>query len=425
MCGLVLVVSSTTLGVTQQKIFKDMLQMDVVRGKHSTGIFAADKTGVDHFKNTMLPTDFLEHRVVTGMITSANVLAGHNRHATRGGTSSVNAHPFEHGHITLMHNGTLDTFPKLPDQDAFDTDSECIAYNLAKTKTQEDVIALLEKLEGAYALIWYDVIDDCVYVARNSERTLFVAQNDKALYMGSERGILFAALDRADLSLTGTRTGKAIDLSIITEVPTGELWCIKYKTALEVTKTPFTPKAKPAYEPYTYTNRYLPKTTTPQNNVTKTEDYTSELKKWTGLASGTWVDGVVVTLGHTKNHKGEIVGVCADVWCEQGFLAKLYQAHDLRIGDEVELTADALYMTLFDNAKAKDVSEMTITSRNYKKIIAKSVADANKQRKCSNCDGFYAESDGFVLSNNEFICDGCLSHDYTVRDYASNIGYME
>ena len=118
----------------------------------------------------------------------------------------------------------------------------------------------------------------------------------------------------------------------------------------------------------------------------------------------------------------------AEVWCDQGFFARLYQIDpkEVQIGDELEVTADALYMTLHNNSKAKDVTEMTITSRKYRKPQTNVILlEDKKQRKCLNCDGFYKETDGYMLNDNSFICDGCLSHDYTVRDYCTNIGFSK
>src|SRR5690606_23674609 len=83
-------------------------------------------------------SDNLFHRV-SGVVTSETVLA-HLRKATQGQLSTINTHPFQHGHWVFAHNGNIAGFPSLrrgiveripPVLRRFilgDTDSEALYY---------------------------------------------------------------------------------------------------------------------------------------------------------------------------------------------------------------------------------------------------------------------------------------------------------
>src|SRR5690606_14959358 len=126
-----------------------MLVMDQLRGKDSVGVYGVNPKGqCSYHKSTAHPSDFLQLKAVTSIINTSCTLVGHNRHATLGAVNSNNAHPFQHGHITLVHNGTLDRYPTLEGQSAFDTDSECVAWNLSQCNTTKETIAFLESISG-------------------------------------------------------------------------------------------------------------------------------------------------------------------------------------------------------------------------------------------------------------------------------------
>lgn len=187
MCGLVGVFGN--LGAPDVKYFKNALVADYVRGPHSTGIFVANAKSSYWIKRAVDPCTFLDMKKVDSSITATQwVLAGHNRYATMGGVNSNNAHPFEHGDITLMHNGTLDEY-SLPflrkkfNAPVFDTDSELISW-LFDNYAPKDVVA---ELEGAFALVWWNEADKSVNFVHNGEREFHMSVQKENVYWGSEK----------------------------------------------------------------------------------------------------------------------------------------------------------------------------------------------------------------------------------------------
>lgn len=174
MCGIVGVINPTTLA--HEKWFTQALIVDQLRGFHSTGAFAVFKDEVQWHKDAVLGTHFVEQEGFKGLLRTRSPLAyvGHNRWATMGEVNEDNAHPFHHNPITLVHNGTLRTEAPGVSATQFGTDSEGIAYALSQPDAVPDNV--LNELSGAFVLVWHDLDDNCLRMARNDERTLYVAK---------------------------------------------------------------------------------------------------------------------------------------------------------------------------------------------------------------------------------------------------------
>lgn len=166
-----------------------MLQCDTYRGSHSTGAFAGFKLlkdwqfnlakaaidGFDFVKGKTYLETIRCHREEryyatiakpTIVSTAPRFIFGHNRYATVGAVNGKNAHPFQHGNITLAHNGTLIDQSLLPDHKMFEVDSENVCHSVNKIGAAETI----QKLDGAFTLIWHDKSDNTVHVIRNEER---------------------------------------------------------------------------------------------------------------------------------------------------------------------------------------------------------------------------------------------------------------
>lgn len=208
MCGLVGIVGEDLI-TPDQECFRNMLLMDYLRGEHSTGVFiesfhreTGDRRGtiakaVGHPVNLFnrYPTifDHSTNIVIPTAKEAFKLLLGHNRHATIGGQTPENAHPFRQGHIIGAHNGTVSTGRfnlKCPKEDLkSQTDSEEILNFLSRGGTLSE---LEETLTGAWALTWWDNNDLSLNIYRNNERELHYAFNEasKKLYWASEEWIL-------------------------------------------------------------------------------------------------------------------------------------------------------------------------------------------------------------------------------------------
>lgn len=117
------------------------------------------------------------------------MLAVHTRHATRGAKNKENSHPFREGNILLMHNGTLRNDYQI-NQKYFDVDSKALAYHL--DQQGNSVQTLVEKTNGAYALVWQDYRDSTLNLLRNSERPLFLAESEDFFVWASTLSVLGA-----------------------------------------------------------------------------------------------------------------------------------------------------------------------------------------------------------------------------------------
>ena len=149
--------------------------MDTIRGVHSTGMISVsdckDATAT-WFKDDVTGYDFVRGKVGGKMIDDHRQLSammGHNRAATLGAVNRQNAHPFRVNNIILMHNGTLRTTANLRGNGLYDVDSNVIAHSIDCDGVEETV----KKLNGAFALAWYDLADGTVNFCRNDERPLW------------------------------------------------------------------------------------------------------------------------------------------------------------------------------------------------------------------------------------------------------------
>ena len=190
MCGLVAMVTKGKYGFQykDKAMFEQMLYADALRGEDSTGVFSVNKYGnLKMLKSAKTSADFIRTKGFQDfsdkIFAESRMVVGHNRASTRGATIEENAHPFIEDHICLVHNGTLHTHKELADTTV---DSHAIATAIAKEGYQ----AVLPKINGAFALIWYDAKLKKMFVARNKDRPLWVLQTKEADYIASEPDML-------------------------------------------------------------------------------------------------------------------------------------------------------------------------------------------------------------------------------------------
>lgn len=222
MCGLTGMIDTSRTGFMQKDLdlFKGLLYINSLRGTSSTGIFGVnDSKQADIYKVLGTPYKLFEwglgHEFLDRMIHKYWAVFGHGRFPTIGNTVIGNAHPFEHRHITLMHNGTIKNHEKLNEEfnKKFLVDSELICWMISEIGIRETV----KKIDGAYALIYFDSKEDSVNIIRNYERPLWIGKNsfnDRAVF-GSEKHYIKWADEKGPF------------LSEIKEVPTNTLITIR------------------------------------------------------------------------------------------------------------------------------------------------------------------------------------------------------
>lgn len=177
-----------------------MLYIDKERGRDSTGVFTVLNSGVCMVaKEASTPEQFMYSKDAEELFQKAygtgSCLVGHNRSATRGSVSDENAHPFNQGDIVLVHNGTL-TNHKAISKTEVDSDAIAEALNNYQGDNLGDVFG---KLYGAYSCIWYDNRDQSLNFFRNSQRPMWLYEDDNITYFASEPVMIMYALIRENI----------------------------------------------------------------------------------------------------------------------------------------------------------------------------------------------------------------------------------
>ena len=189
MCGIVALIGrGAKLPFFADDVFSDLLRMDSIRGADSTGAFGVTSAGVvDMIKGDIdgyrfVPSSSYEkfRKRING---NYQIVVGHNRKATKGSVSPHNAHPFRDEHIYLVHNGIMRNADDISKE--VEVDSMAIAKALAQHHAQEG----LKRINGAYALVWFDQKDKTLSLARNDERPLFLVAYPECFIVSSEAGL--------------------------------------------------------------------------------------------------------------------------------------------------------------------------------------------------------------------------------------------
>lgn len=216
MCGVLGFVKTSDLGTGQQMkdFIRCMFVVDQFRGEHSTGMFTVPKLSkaVTYdptptvFKRAVNAMDFMNIGYVDKVLDNLKdyqFFVGHNRYATKGSLNNLNAHPFQVGGITAVHNGTIHNFTKYAgDTYMFTVDSHALTY-LVDTKGFVDALAAVR---GAYTYIWHDVADNSLNFIRNKDRPLLFADAPWGVVFGSERWMLKAAAEYSKVELQNIRS---------------------------------------------------------------------------------------------------------------------------------------------------------------------------------------------------------------------------
>lgn len=227
MCGIVgaLSLRSGGLDATDKKTIQQLAAAGVVRGYDGTGLFFLDEKkgetyyhkGPTHACGLMSPKDWID------IMSNARFCVAHNRAATMGAIDEEHTHPFIHGPVVGVHNGTvafwqdagigLDLTAKM--------DSDGIFEIMSKTDPDpRDVGKVLGLLEmGAYSLVWYDSRLQSLRFARNADRPMHFVHTPYAIFFGSELRMLEWVLDRNNYTIISAYSTKT---HILVDIPTAD-----------------------------------------------------------------------------------------------------------------------------------------------------------------------------------------------------------
>lgn len=180
MCGIVGMAGGLTYSDEQR--FKLMLLLDYFRGQDSTGVAVLRNDGktVETLKVADDPIILMQHTNFETVLdaTKSTIFLGHNRASTIGASTRANAHPFTHGTITGVHNGTLTKACKdalsVRVGEEFGTDSETVFAHINMYGIEDTV----SRMVGAWALVFIDTADNTLNMIRNNERPLFICSKE-------------------------------------------------------------------------------------------------------------------------------------------------------------------------------------------------------------------------------------------------------
>ena len=195
MCGLVGIAGD--INSKEQKMFRDMLICNAIRGLDSAGIALVSTTpnaspivekAVGATQN-LWDWGVSKEMCDRGLVKKPQkVMVGHNRAATFGEVTEENAHPFVFDHITGVHNGSLIDWRDLEGYTEFDVDSMAIF----KTIAEKGIDHCWKNFTGAAALVWWDEKEETLNLIHNNQRPLFVAwsKDEKTIFWSSEDWII-------------------------------------------------------------------------------------------------------------------------------------------------------------------------------------------------------------------------------------------
>lgn len=191
MCGIWMVVAKVNIDENMRMLAKALALLNEDRGDHSWGIWNQKQEIMKEDRSVVIDSfelsDFISKWTDSGRWT---FIAGHTRHATHGGRSRANAHPFAHGNLILAHNGVV-TVEGFSHSD-HPVDSGRIAMAICRHGYAEG----MAKVEGSCGLVLS--VGDMPMVYRH-DQVLSIVETETCWAISSEKDHLRMALAMADI----------------------------------------------------------------------------------------------------------------------------------------------------------------------------------------------------------------------------------
>jgi len=221
MCGIVGILGTHEVAPT----LVEALRRLEYRGYDSAGIATVNDGQLDRRRavgKLVNLSDLLVHDPLAG---KAGI--GHTRWATHGAPNLMNTHPHKAGPVAVVHNGIIENFRELRaelaedgiDTDT-DTDTETVAlltarYMAAGAPPADAARKTLDRLDGAYALLFLFEGEPDLLVAARKGSPLAVGHGEGEMFVGSDAIALAPLTDRITYLEEGdcaviTRTGVTI-----------------------------------------------------------------------------------------------------------------------------------------------------------------------------------------------------------------------
>lgn len=212
MCGIHGFINGNTKAeINSDDFIKSAFITNMLRGTDSSGIAVVKPTGFSDVAKIPLAGLYLpSHKQAASLITVARqpntASICHVRAATSGSITYNNTHPFSieddaGNEIVGVHNGTLQNWKNKKGGDHYDVDS---AWAMSRLLTER--VDAFEEFTGAFAFVWWASAEpDVLNMARNKERSLFIAYTeDDNLVYASEAGMIHWLCERHRIKLKGS-----------------------------------------------------------------------------------------------------------------------------------------------------------------------------------------------------------------------------
>ncbi|XZQ30765.1 glutamine--fructose-6-phosphate transaminase (isomerizing) [Rhodobacter capsulatus] len=202
MCGIIGVLGNHEVA----PLLVESLKRLEYRGYDSAGIATVNEGRLDRRRavgKLVNLSDLLVHEPLAG---KAGI--GHTRWATHGAATTVNAHPHRSGPVAVVHNGIIENFRELRAELAragiapeTQTDTETVALMTRLfidrgLSVREAAVATLQKLEGAFALLWLFEGEDDLMIAARKGSPLAIGHGEGEMFVGSDAIALSPFTDR-------------------------------------------------------------------------------------------------------------------------------------------------------------------------------------------------------------------------------------
>jgi asparagine synthetase B (glutamine-hydrolysing) len=189
-----------------KRVVTELTDESSIRGTDSTGFSIINEDNRYTYKtlvDSSTLVGFPEWNMLLDKVNrDTTIFMGHVRLATTGSVKVENAHPFNIGSVTGVHNGIIHNYNQVSNilgKSVPDVDSQVLFQALNKLEMSK----AFEDIDGDFAITWVKDSNKKVHLARESGRPMVVAYWKKArvLLWASTRQIMEDAMTRAGLRL--------------------------------------------------------------------------------------------------------------------------------------------------------------------------------------------------------------------------------
>jgi asparagine synthetase B (glutamine-hydrolysing) len=189
-----------------KRVVTELTDESSIRGTDSTGFSIINEDNRYTYKtltDSSTLVGFPEWNTLLDKVNrDTTIFMGHVRLATTGSVRVENAHPFNIGSVTGVHNGIIHNYNQVSNilgKSVPDVDSQVLFQALNKLEMSK----AFEDIDGDFAITWVKDSNKKVHLARESGRPMVIAYWKKArvLLWASTRQIMEDAMTRAGLRL--------------------------------------------------------------------------------------------------------------------------------------------------------------------------------------------------------------------------------